>query len=265
MAVFLIIPPHILSSIFIFTCVMTILSVLRTDYGSKNMFSVLINGIFVCLLSIIYAYRTYHTRLSGVYDKMIIDDKNRRLSEVSKELEILTVTDPLTGLGNRRYLTDTVRPLLEKYGKLMGSLAIMFLDIDNFKNHNDRYGHNHGDLCLKAVAKMLSDFSSENDFHAVRYGGEEFVLVMTGLSLDSVCDKAEQLRKSISGLEVRDGLGLVTSVTVSIGISYHDTYKHSLLKTAVAEADNALYDAKQNGRNRVVVYDSESSDALVNS
>lgn len=254
MAVFLVIPPHVLSIIFLITCIITDCLVLSTPYGHENIFSILINSIFICLLSIIYAYRTYYTRLTNAYDKMIIDDKNRQLEEVNKDLDMLSMTDALTALGNRRYLKEAVKLPLEKYGIYMGSLTVFLLDIDHFKRYNDRYGHRQGDVCLQAVASILASFAENNNFRAVRYGGEEFVLVMTELSPDSSIEKAEQLRKSIAAVRIPDSLGNDTSVTVSIGVSFHRSWKPDFWETAFSESDKALYQAKQNGRDRVALF-----------
>ena len=254
MAAFLIIPPCVLSIIFLFTCIITDCMVLRTPYGQENVFSTLINSIFICVLSIIYAYRMYYIRLSYAYDKKIIDDKNQQLEAVNKDLDLLSMTDALTALGNRRYLNEAVKSPLEKYGKYMGSLTVFLLDIDNFKRYNDRYGHRQGDLCLQAVASILSSFAENNNFCAVRYGGEEFVLVMTGLSADSSIEKAEQLRKSIAAARIPDSHGNDTHVTVSIGISFHQSWESDSWEAAFSRADEALYKAKQNCRNRVALF-----------
>lgn len=251
-ATFLVVSPHILSGLFLFTCILTDCLVFTTPYGQENVFCILINSIFICLLSIIYAYRIYHTRLAAVYNKMIVNQKNKQLEIANQELDLLSMTDALTELGNRRYLREIVKSSLEKYGIHTGSLTVLFLDIDYFKQYNDRYGHQQGDACLKAVASVLSAFAKDNDFCAVRYGGEEFLLVMTGLSLDSVQEKAEQLCQSIAALRIPDLLGHETSITISVGISFHPAWKPDFLDTAISEADRAHYQAKQNGRNRVV-------------
>ncbi len=254
MAVFFVIPPHILSIIFLFTCIITDCLVLSTPYGRENIFSTLINSIFICLLSIIYAYRIYYTRLTNAYDKMIIDDKNQQLEAVNKDLDLMSMTDALTALGNRRYLNEVVKLPLEKYGQYMGSLTVFLLDIDHFKRYNDRYGHRQGDACLQAVASILSSFAENNDFRAVRYGGEEFVLVMTGLSADSSIEKAEQIRKSIAAVRIPDSNGNDTSVTVSIGVSFHQSWQPGSWEEAFSGADKALYKAKQNCRDQVALF-----------
>ena len=260
MATFLVMPPHILSILFLFTCILTDCLVLSTPYGKENIFSILTNSIFICLFSIVYAYRIYHTRLAEIYGIIMIDQRNKQLEDANKELDLLSMTDALTALGNRRYLDEVVKPPLEKYGVHMGSLTVLLLDIDHFKRYNDRYGHRQGDACLQAVASVLSSFAENNDFRAVRYGGEEFVLVMTGLSPDSIIEKAEQICKSIASLQIPDALGNETSVTASVGISFHQSWKPDFLETSIFEADQALYQAKQNGRNRVALFDSVNSE-----
>lgn len=254
MATFLIIPPQILSGLFLATCALTDFLVLITPYGHQNVFSVLINSIFTCLLSTIYAYRVYHTRLASVYNQMVIDQKNEQLENANRELDLLSMTDALTAVGNRRYLDESVKPMLEKYGVYMGSLAVLFLDIDFFKRYNDHYGHCQGDRCLQSVASILSSFAKENDFRAVRYGGEEFLLVMTGLPLDQILAKAEQLRQTIASTPISDSSGRETAITISTGVSFHPTWEPDFLETAIHEADQALYKAKQNGRNRVALF-----------
>lgn len=254
MATFILIPPHILSILFIFTCIATDFLVLSTPYGQENLFSVLTNSAFICILSIIYAYRMYHTRLTSVYNRMVIKQKNEQLEEANKELNLLSMTDALTSLGNRRYLDEVVKAPLEKYGVHMGSVTVLMLDIDFFKKYNDRYGHQQGDQCLKSVAAVMADFAKISDFRPIRYGGEEFILVMTGLAPETVMEKAEQLRQSIAAVKIPSPDGSENSVTVSVGVSYHQSRQSGLLETAISEADHAMYQAKQSGRNMSVLY-----------
>ena len=166
----------------------------------------------------------YHARLTGIYDKIIMDQKNRQLEAANEKLDLLSMTDTLTGLGNRRYLEESVRSPLEKYGIHMGSLAVLLLDIDFFKQYNDRYGHQQGDLCLQAVASVLSSCAEDDNFHAVRYGGEEFVLVITGLSSDVIMEKTEQIRKSVASVQIPGPIKAGISVT-AVSYTHLDVYK----------------------------------------
>ena len=143
---------------------------------------------------------------------------------------------------------------MEKCGEHMGFLTVIFLDIDFFKLYNDRYGHQQGDIYLRAVASVLASFAQDNGFHAVRFGGEEFMLVMTGLSQNAALEKAEQLRKAIAAMKIPNFHGEETAVTISVGVSFHEIWEPNLLETAISEADQALYQAKQNGRNQTVMF-----------
>lgn len=254
MGAFLVISPQFMSVLFLVTCVLTDCLVLNTPFGQENLFSILINSSFICLLSMIFAHRVYRTQLSGVYDKLLIDRKNEQLEKANRELDMLSMTDALTGLGNRRYLEESVQPLLEKYGVYMGALSVMFLDIDSFKQYNDRYGHAQGDLCLQTVASILHAFAKDQDFRAVRYGGEEFVLVITGLSQDELLQRAEQLRQNVAATSIPEPLGGAAPVTISVGLAFHASWEDGLLDRAIQEADQAMYQAKQAGKNRVVMF-----------
>ena len=230
MAVFLVMPPHILSILFLLTYILTNSLVLSTPYGQENVFSTLINSTFILVLSIIYAWHTYHSRLTGVYDEIHIAQKNKELEAVNQELELLSITDALTALGNRRYLETEVKPTLEKYGMYMGPLTVLLLDIDRFKQYNDHYGHQQGDVYLQAVASVLSDFTQKNDFRAVRYGGDEFILVMTGVSKASILEKAEELCQSISSLSMQDIHGNEISITISVGVAFYPSWEPDFLE-----------------------------------
>lgn len=192
--------------------------------------------------------------MTNVYDNIIIDQKNKQLEAINNELKLLSTTDTLTALGNRRYLEESVILPLKKHGFHRGSLTVLLLDIDCFKQYNDRYGHQIGDLCLQAIASVLSSFTKNNDFRAVRYGGEEFIIVMTGLSPDAIIEKAEQVRKSIASVRVSDSFGNETFVTASIGVSFRQSWESDFWETVISEADQALYQAKQNGRNQIVLF-----------
>ena len=256
MSAFLTLPPYVMSVLFILTCTLTDILVLQTPYGQKNLFSTLINSIFVCLLSVVYGTRMYHARLAGIYDKMIIAQKNEQLKKANEELDRLSMTDTLTTLGNRRYLDTMIRIPLEKYGVHMGPVSLVLLDIDYFKQYNDRYGHPQGDLCLRKVAAVLSEAAEEHSY-AVRYGGEEFLLVMFAQTAQRTYETAEKIRTTIEELKIpyeqSKGNVISTSVTVSIGISYHPAWRQGLWETAVSEADQALYAAKYPGRSRTVM------------
>jgi len=175
---------------------------------------------------------------------------DRLRSSVQHSIE-LAVTDGLTGLHNRRYLDNHLKVLFNRAATRGRSLSVCITDIDRFKVVNDTYGHDAGDEILKEFAARLRATVRGADL-ACRYGGEEFVVVMPDTMAEMAANIAERLRMSIEGKPfVLRSSGQEINITASLGISCNSPNVETpeqLLK----EADNALYDAKRAGRNRVV-------------
>ncbi|MBD9386649.1 PleD family two-component system response regulator [Agrobacterium sp. AGB01] len=175
---------------------------------------------------------------------------DRLRSSVQHSIE-LAVTDGLTGLHNRRYLDNHLKVLFNRAATRGRSLSVCITDIDRFKVVNDTYGHDAGDEVLKEFAARLRATVRGADL-ACRYGGEEFVVVMPDTTAEMAANIAERLRMSVEGKPfVLRSSGQEINITASLGISCNSPNVETpeqLLK----EADNALYDAKRAGRNRVV-------------
>ncbi len=170
----------------------------------------------------------------------------RRLMETLKES---TLRDPMTGLNNRRFLEEYVETLLANVRRKQSHLSIMMLDLDYFKMVNDNYGHDAGDAVLKAVAQVLKQSVRASDM-VIRYGGEEFLIILqdtTGPSADQV---AENIRMAVEKLRINVS-GTVLQKTISIGMADYPDDSDTFWQT-VKFADVALYRAKEDGRNRVV-------------
>lgn len=184
--------------------------------------------------------------LSSVADTVSLSLSNLRLRS---SLLDLSLRDPLTGLYNRRYMEEGLQRELDRARRLKHEIAVVVLDVDHFKSVNDTYGHDAGDLLLKRLSEQMKVFRSGNDI-ICRFGGEEFVLVLTDIALPILKDRLEKLRAAIEAMRIDfDGTTLPVS-TVSMGVARFPTQSqdgYELLKLA----DNALYRAKQNGRNRV--------------
>ena len=167
------------------------------------------------------------------------------------QLEELAFTDSLTGISNRRYFLDMAEREMVKHRRENSSLAIMMLDIDLFKRVNDAYGHQLGDVVLcrivEAVGKLLRSF----DLFA-RYGGEEFVLLITNVDHEVSRVIAERIRQAVEKLEISID-NCVIKVTISIGVTCI-TEVDIALDEAIKQADTALYQAKDAGRNQVVLF-----------
>jgi diguanylate cyclase (GGDEF)-like protein/PAS domain S-box-containing protein len=166
-----------------------------------------------------------------------------------KELEDLIYTDQLTGVANRKYLETFINSRLEEMRRHNGTFGVLFLDIDHFKSINDTYGHDIGDDVLKMVAQTL--VKNLRAFDAVgRWGGEEFICVITHASEDNLSKVAEKLRKLVehSSLIVNN---LPVSVTISIGALV--ARQDDALESIVRRADKLMYQSKTCGRNCVTV------------
>jgi two-component system cell cycle response regulator len=162
----------------------------------------------------------------------------------------LAVTDPLTGLYNRRFLVAQLGPLVQRAQCGGGPLSVMAIDLDHFKKVNDTFGHNVGDEVLKEFAMRLASNVRPSDF-ACRIGGEEFVVIMPATTGDVGCLAAERLRRHICGAPFHVSAPIERlDVSVSIGVAECQAGDDadSLLK----RADDGLYEAKRAGRNRVM-------------
>lgn len=162
-----------------------------------------------------------------------------------------SIRDPLTGLYNRRYLDETLPGELRQADEGDYSIGVILLDIDHFKRFNDSHGHDGGDALLRAVGSLLTAQSRSRDI-ACRYGGEEFVLILPGATLERTYERAEQFRSYIEQLHVWHNGIMLGRVSASLGIAAyqdHGTTDEEIIKAA----DRALYQAKHEGRNRVTV------------
>jgi len=165
-----------------------------------------------------------------------------------EELERLANLDSLTGLHNRRAILHRLDEEIKQVRRYKGELSLTMLDIDHFKKVNDQYGHLTGDEVLENVAALMQQ-NVRNTDTVGRYGGEEFIVVLPKTDLSSAGIMAERLRKAIEAAEMRDSEGNTFGITVSQGLSSYKPGEDEL--ALISHADDALYRAKQNGRNRV--------------
>ncbi len=171
---------------------------------------------------------------------------------MSEELKLLSMTDPLTGLFNRRYFHERIFEEIERVKRHSECFTTFMIDIDNFKGFNDRYGHTVGDEVLKSVARTIRDAVRSMDVVA-RYGGEEFAVILPHTSKRDSEEIAERMRKDIEKNAVATG-GLPARPTVSIGVAEfpHDAGN---IDDLINRADRAMYIAKRLGKNRVVLHE----------
>ncbi|WKZ46847.1 MAG: diguanylate cyclase [Anaerolineales bacterium] len=212
------------------------------------------------------AYRNLSGRLivfRDITDRKDVEKKlriaNRQLQSQLIEIGTLqsklreqAIRDPLTNLFNRRYLEETLDRELARAAREKYSVSIVLIDIDHFKQVNDTYGHEAGDVMLKAIAQVLTSFGRRGDF-ACRYGGEEFVVAMPNLPIEVAYGRAETLRASLNSLQAPYNRYILTA-TFSMGIASspaNGETRESLLRSA----DKALYKVKQSGRDDIRSFD----------
>jgi two-component system cell cycle response regulator len=178
--------------------------------------------------------------------QLALAQTNLRLRQREAEIVAISLTDPLTGVGNRRRLEQEMSRELNRAERTGDKLCALMADIDHFKRVNDDYGHEVGDKVLTALAGRLSKHSRATDVVA-RSGGEEFVVLMPGTELKNATLVAERLRSSLASSLIEP---LTESVTVSIGVAEWASGEGA--ETFLQRADRALYEAKRRGRNRVI-------------
>ena len=202
--------------------------------------------------------------LARIYNMLEIRLLNREARNQSKTLEQLVqdlqkqiITDPLTNLFNRRFLQEYLPREIAKARRNGGSLAVLMIDLDFFKKINDIFGHEAGDVVLKDVSALLKDCIRESDV-ACRYGGEEFVLVLSDASPDGARKKAESIQNAVMGLTLTIRQKSLGRVSTSIGVAIYPDHGADM-DLLLRAADEALYEAKENGRNCVVMSEARNT------
>lgn len=183
-----------------------------------------------------------------------LSQSTAEIGELRKQVESASreaMTDPLTGIGNRKMFDYQMKQSVQAAMEHGGELSLMMLDIDHFKRFNDNFGHQFGDMVLRLVARSLMEGVKATD-HAVRYGGEEFAILLPETQVSDALVVAEQLRSAVASKTLvkkgtKETLG---NVTMSIGVSSYRLGEP--VSVFIERADAALYKAKQSGRNRVL-------------
>ena len=208
----------------------------------------------------IAAVELFQTRVSYAMQRHRLIRANAELSEANAILNKQATTDPLTGLPNRRLFDKRLHSEWERALRQNGMVALVAIDIDNFKKYNDFFGHPAGDECLKQVARAIGAECRSIDV-AARLGGEEFVILLPGIDASGAASVAERIRAKIQELGIDHPNHEHGVVTISLGVAAASPSRAGAvlpLETGTASglmsaADQALYEAKANGRNRVAV------------
>jgi len=199
-------------------------------------------------------YRLLYTEYSALKQRTLLLEKETKslktlLNEMDRSLDLATRVDPMTGLANRRDIMEKMERELSRSERHGRTFAVMLVDLDNFKQLNEKYGYNDGDDVLVEVARVLRGCVRNEDVCA-RWGGEEFLFLLTETNIEGALTLARKILESISMTEFkanRPGIRITTSIGVceyQAGQTIHD---------CIARADQALRQAKQEGKNRFVV------------
>lgn len=187
----------------------------------------------------------------------VLDAVHREVEKrkkVENELRLQATTDCLTQLANRQYFDETLDKEWQRAMREKKNLSLLFLDIDHFKDYNDCYGHQAGDLCLVKISKAIASFTHRTSDLVARYGGEEFTILLPNTDLNGAATFAERVRAAIIALKIKHASSNPELfVTISIGVASLQPQQGVSMRKLVKLADGALYHAKRSGRNRVEV------------
>jgi diguanylate cyclase (GGDEF)-like protein len=217
---------------------------------------IVLEGILISAL--IVSLRSRRQTLCALHDERNqlearVLQRTLELMVANTKLEQLATTDPLTGIGNRRRMTEQINKELERSRRFRHPLSLLMVDIDHFKNVNDVYGHEAGDRAIVAVSRALAGGMRSIDM-ASRFGGEEFVLLMPETDINVAGSAAERLRADVAALCIAGDKGERITLTISIGVaaSHPESDAPDSASSLLSRADKALYQAKHEGRDRVV-------------
>ena len=205
--------------------------------------------------------KIYYKRKAKQYEEnleKLVNERTQELEIAKSKLVEMANKDPLTNLYNRRYFNDVADTLLSMAHRQQQEFSIFMLDIDRFKLINDTYGHNAGDVVLKKLSNLLTTSIRQSDV-AIRFGGEEFVVLLPNTNIDGAVLIAKKLKEAIENIEIKIPNIDIIKFTVSIGISQCDCSKNAeVIDDLVHKADEALYEAKRAGRNKIVIYSTQT-------
>ncbi len=199
----------------------------------------------------IYENRKYEESLEA-----LVKERTQELQATQQQLTQIVNKDSLTNLYNRRYFNDISQTLLNLAQRNKDGLSLLMIDIDKFKVVNDTYGHLIGDIVLKELSSLLLIITRSSDV-AIRFGGEEFLILLPHTHLNGAIKIAKKIRDKIRHTEIhiKNKIDKIIKVTVSIGVTECFCNDDKKIDTLVHRADKAMYEAKHNGRDKIVIYE----------
>lgn len=215
-----------------------------------------------------YAYLAYLILIAGILYGLVkiregqmisrqnseLEKINEKLEEAVKELEAVSIKDALTGIYNRRYFDMVLRDYLQLAKRSKDNISLMMIDVDDFKQINDVYGHVFGDKFLKGIAKQIKEVIPRSTDFCARFGGDEFVVVLYDTDKAGASKVAERIFNNLQTIRVEGESGIKeVSISVSIGVYSAVPDREISIDQFVSNADEALYEAKRTGKNKVAV------------
>ncbi|WP_185954231.1 GGDEF domain-containing protein [Balnearium lithotrophicum] len=213
--------------------------------------TLLANILFLTVENLISVFCSYLKERTFIRDILL----SVFTSQSNNELKILSYIDGLTGIPNRRFFEEQFEREWKRAMRTKRPISLLMIDIDFFKNFNDTLGHLEGDWVLREVARIISENLRKDMDIVARYGGEEFVVVLPETDAKEAKEVAERIRKAIESRCIEHPSSKVSKcVTVSIGIATITPEENQSKEILIKRADEALYEAKRKGRNRVEVF-----------
>ncbi|MDQ7044192.1 MAG: diguanylate cyclase, partial [Sulfurimonas sp.] len=194
-------------------------------------------------------------RMNGVHvDITHIKNLQKELEVKTEELEVLASLDPLTKLYNRRYFSEASEYIFNLAQREARNLSVIMIDIDKFKIVNDTYGHKTGDSVILELASALKELKRNCDI-VCRYGGEEFLILLPNTDTQGAISMSKKINRRIKEIRINSDNKVPFKLTVSMGVSQVNLQKDKTIEEAIHRADIALYQAKDAGRNKVIIHD----------
>ena len=241
----LLVPNHIIFTVYL----------INMSKNGSDMTGAIINGSAIVVIGLFISISRYVGKLQDFKRRKKLLHSNNMLEQLNQKLNYLTITDALSKLGNRRYFDDKLKQYWDMCIYKECTLTVIMIDIDNFKNFNDVYGHQAGDECIVRVASALKNATDKEEDVAFRYGGEEFVAILIDYTHQESQTIANHICSSVEALKIPNKIGNKEQyVTISLGVCCEKPNKCEKPTDFVEKADKALYMAKENGKNQVRVF-----------